>query len=73
MKKEDYNYTYVHFFLHESVFFNLKLVDMFCDPQNGFNTGEHLFITNHQPLFDIVKDKYECDIILDRGATYSQL
>lgn len=71
MKKEHYNYTYVHFFLHESVFFNLKLIDMFCDPQNDFDIAEHLFVTSYKPLFDTIKDRYKCDIKLDMGGRYT--
>jgi len=45
-------YRYVHLFLHSNKGFNLKLIRNLCDPENGFNVDEHLFVTPHKPLYE---------------------
>jgi len=48
-------YRYVHLFLHSNKGFNLKLIRNLCDPENGFNVDEHLFVTPHKPLYEEVR------------------
>lgn len=50
------SYKYVHIFLDSLTGFNLKLVNLICDPDNGFHINEHLFVTSFRPLYDKVKD-----------------
>lgn len=65
----DRQYKFIHFFLHNSEGFNLKLIEMICDPKSGFVVDEHLFVTAYKPLYDNVKDK--CQIRYYKNPRYN--
>ncbi len=55
--KESRKFKIVHLFFVRNEGFNLGLVQAICNPANGFNTEEHLFVTPCKSLYDKVKDR----------------
>lgn len=54
---EGETYKYAHILLDSLTGFNRKLVNLICDPDNGFHIDEHLFVTSFKPLYDAVRDQ----------------
>ena len=62
-------YKYVHLHLMPNVGFNLNLIEMICDKNNGFDVQEHIFVTACKELYDLEKDK--CNIEYCEGPKHN--
>lgn len=64
------HYKYIHFFYHDDLKFNPRIVEMVNDRDNGFDANEHLFITPYKHVYDAIS-KYDNVILYDTSKPSS--
>ena len=54
MATRNRKYKYVHVFWHQSLIFDLKIVEMIYHPNNSFAPDDHLFVTPYEDVYNAI-------------------
>jgi len=61
---------YIHFLWQDELKFTTATAEMIFNPQYGFDSSEHLFITPHQQVYDALK--VHANAVLDTGNLFNK-
>lgn len=64
------HFKYIHFFWHDDLKFNPRIVKMINESDNGFNVEEHLFVTPHRRVYEAISE-YDNVVLYETDNPFS--